>query len=121
MSDSDVLERGGRLGKLTRSSHARQLFASMGFGLIAYGLALLTGPFLARALGPEGKGQQAMGDASKAAFAHGEVTYKRAKDGITLDTKRLTAECPDVAAMYAVTRPGTRRFVLSRTSDNDCA
>ena len=60
MSNSDVLERGGRLGKLTRSSHARQLFASMGFGLIAYGLALLTGPFLARALGPEGKGQQAI-------------------------------------------------------------
>jgi putative phage-type endonuclease len=62
--------------------------------------------------------QQAMGDASKAAFAHGEVTYKRAKDSATLDTKRLMAECPDVAAMYAVTRPGARRFVLSRTSDN---
>jgi putative phage-type endonuclease len=63
--------------------------------------------------------QQAMGDASKAVFAHGEVTYKRAKDSTALDTKRLTAECPDVAAMYAVTRPGARRFVLSRASDND--
>ena len=62
--------------------------------------------------------QQAMGDASKAVFAHGEVTLKRAKDSATLDTKRLIAECPDVAAMYAVTRPGARRFVLSRTSDN---
>ncbi|MDE1963678.1 MAG: YqaJ viral recombinase family protein [Xanthomonadaceae bacterium] len=63
--------------------------------------------------------QQAMGDASKAVFAHGEVTFKRAKDSTLLDTKRLTDECPDVAAMYAVTRPGARRFVLSRTSDND--
>lgn len=62
--------------------------------------------------------QQAMGDASKAVFAHGEVTYKRARDSTTLDTKRLVAECPDVAAMYAVTRPGARRFVLLRTSDN---
>jgi predicted phage-related endonuclease len=63
--------------------------------------------------------QQAMGDASKATFARGEVTFKRAKDSTLLDTKRLMAECPDVAAMYAVTRPGARRFVLSRTSDND--
>ena len=63
--------------------------------------------------------QQAMGDASKAVFAHGEVTFKRAKDSTLLDTRRLTDECPDVAAMYAVTRPGARRFVLSRTSDND--
>ena len=63
--------------------------------------------------------QQAMGDASKAVFAHGEVTFKRAKDSTTLDTRRLLAECPDVAALYAVTRPGARRFVLSRTSDND--
>jgi predicted phage-related endonuclease len=62
--------------------------------------------------------QQAMGDASKAVFAHGEVTFKRAKDSTVLDTKRLTAECPDVSALYAVTRPGARRFVLSRTSDN---
>lgn len=63
--------------------------------------------------------QQAMGDARKALFAHGVVTFKRAKDSTALDTKRLTAECPDVAAMYSVTRPGARRFVLSRTSDND--
>lgn len=62
--------------------------------------------------------QQAMGDASKAVFPNGEVTFKRAKDSTTLDTKRLMAECPDVVAMYAVIRPGARRFVLSRTSNN---
>jgi predicted phage-related endonuclease len=62
--------------------------------------------------------QQAMGDASKAVFAHGEVTFKRAKDSAALDTKRLVAECPDVAARYSVTRPGSRRFVLSRSSNN---
>ncbi|EIL97351.1 YqaJ viral recombinase family protein [Rhodanobacter sp. 115] len=63
--------------------------------------------------------QQAMGDASKAVFAHGEVTFRRAKDSTTLDIQRLRAECPDVVAMYALTRPGARRFVLSRISDND--
>ncbi len=62
--------------------------------------------------------QQAMGDASTAHFAHGVVTFKRSKDGATLDTKRLAAEQPAIAAQYTVTRPGSRRFVLSRSSDN---
>jgi putative phage-type endonuclease len=57
--------------------------------------------------------QEAMGDASKARFAAGEVTFKRAKDGATVDLKRLAAEHPGIAARYVVTRPGTRRFVLT--------
>ena len=61
--------------------------------------------------------QQAMGDASKALFAHGVVTFKCAKDSTSLDTKRLTTECPDVAARYTVVRPGSRRFVLTKTTD----
>ncbi len=61
--------------------------------------------------------QQAMGDASKATFAGGEVTYRRAKDGTTLDTKRLIADHPELARTYTVTKPGARRFLLSRTSD----
>lgn len=62
--------------------------------------------------------QQAMGDASKAAFAHGVVTFKRAKDGARIDTKGLAADHPDIAARYTVTAPGSRRFLLSRQSES---
>lgn len=57
--------------------------------------------------------QQAMGDASKAQFVNGVVTYRRAKDGTSLDAKRLTADRPEIAAQYSVVRPGARRFVLA--------
>jgi putative phage-type endonuclease len=56
--------------------------------------------------------QEAMGDASRAVFATGEVTFKRAKDGTQLDTRRLAQDHPDIAARYTVTRPGSRRFVI---------
>ena len=61
--------------------------------------------------------QQAMGDGSKAIFANGLVTYRRAKDGMSLDSKRLTAERPELAAQYSVVRPGARRFVLAVHTD----
>ena len=61
--------------------------------------------------------QQAMGESSKATFSHGVVTYKRAKDGSSLDAKRLAAEHPALMAQYTVVRPGARRFVLTTTSD----
>jgi len=61
--------------------------------------------------------QQAMGDASKAAFANGVVTFKRAKDGSRIDTKALADAHPDIAARYTVTTPGSRRFLLSRQTD----
>jgi len=61
--------------------------------------------------------QQAMGDAARAVFATGEVTYKRAQDGTSLDTKRLAQEHPDLMARYAVPRPGSRRFLISAHAD----
>lgn len=61
--------------------------------------------------------QQAMGDASRAVFQGGVVTFRRSKDGTTLDTKQLVADYPDLAATYTVTRPGSRRFVLTLASD----
>lgn len=61
--------------------------------------------------------QQAMGDASRAVFQGGVVTFRRSKDGISLDSKKLAADHPDLAANYTVTRPGSRRFVLSLASD----
>lgn len=56
--------------------------------------------------------QEAMGNASRAVFGTGEVTFKRAKDGTQLDTRRLAQDHPDIAARYTVTRPGSRRFVI---------
>ncbi len=56
--------------------------------------------------------QEAMGDASRAVFATGEVTFKRSKDGSALDAKRLAKDYPDIAARYTVPRPGSRRFVV---------
>ena len=60
--------------------------------------------------------QQAMGEASKACFSRGEVTYKCAKESTSLDVKRLASDHPDLAAQYVVTRPGARRFVLTAHS-----
>ena len=60
--------------------------------------------------------QEAMGDASRAIFSSGEVKFKRSKDGTSVDYKRLAEEHPELLAKYAVTRPGSRRFVI--TSDS---
>lgn len=57
--------------------------------------------------------QQAMGEATKAVFETGEVSWKRAKDGRRTDLKRLLAEYPDLEQRYALTQPGSRRFIIS--------
>lgn len=57
--------------------------------------------------------QQAMGDASKAVFETGSVTWKRARDSVGLDLARLTRERPDVVHGYSVTKPGSRRFLVA--------
>lgn len=57
--------------------------------------------------------QEAMGDASRAIFSSGEVTFKRSKDGTSVDHKRLAVDYPDIVANYMVTRPGARRFVIT--------
>ncbi|QYR52876.1 YqaJ viral recombinase family protein [Lysobacter soyae] len=62
--------------------------------------------------------QQAMGDASRAVFADGEVSFKRSKDCTSLDTKRLAVDHPDITSRYTVIRPGARRFVLLRDSNH---
>ena len=62
--------------------------------------------------------QQAMGDAARAVFATGEVTFKRAQDGTSLDTKRLAQDHPDLVARYSVPKPGSRRFLISAMADH---
>ena len=61
--------------------------------------------------------QQAMGDAARAVFATGEVSFKRAQDGTSLDTKRLAHDHPDLVARYTVPKPGSRRFLISANAD----
>ena len=57
--------------------------------------------------------QQAMGEASRAVFETGEVSWKKAKDSVVLDTARLLADQPDLLSLYGVQRNGARRFLLT--------
>lgn len=56
--------------------------------------------------------QQRMGDASRALFENGEVSWKRSKDSVTLDTARLLKDQPHLLTAYAQTKPGSRRFIV---------
>jgi putative phage-type endonuclease len=57
--------------------------------------------------------QQAMGDASRAVFETGEISFKRSKDSDGIDLKRLLADHPELEQQYAITKPGSRRFLVS--------
>jgi putative phage-type endonuclease len=54
--------------------------------------------------------QQDMGDATKAVFDGGEVTWKRSADGTGIDSARLLKDRPEWLTPYLVNRPGSRRF-----------
>ena len=54
--------------------------------------------------------QEAMGEASKAVFPTGEITFRRSKDSSSVDTKKLVEAHPELVAEFTVTRPGSRRF-----------
>ncbi|TPG23467.1 YqaJ viral recombinase family protein [Variovorax guangxiensis] len=56
--------------------------------------------------------QQRMGEATKARFDSGDVSWKRSKDGTELDVDRLLAAQPELATMYSLARPGSRRFLV---------
>ncbi|MEZ2309900.1 YqaJ viral recombinase family protein [Paraburkholderia sp. RCC_158] len=56
---------------------------------------------------------QAMGEADRAEFETGSVSYKRSKDGTVVDLKRLLADQPQLATQYAITKPGSRRFLVN--------
>nr|WP_295080776.1 YqaJ viral recombinase family protein [uncultured Roseateles sp.] len=57
--------------------------------------------------------QQHMGDATKAIFETGEVTWKRSKDSQVLDAARLCKDEPELARCFMTSRPGSRRFVVT--------
>ncbi|MCS3472593.1 putative phage-type endonuclease [Pseudomonas sp. JUb42] len=57
--------------------------------------------------------QQAMGDASRANFPTGSITWRKAKDSVVLDIPRLLKEKPYLQGHYSTTKTGTRRFLLA--------
>ncbi len=56
--------------------------------------------------------QQAIGDASRADFETGSVTWKKSKDSVVMDLTRLLKDQPDLQQRYAATKPGSRRFLI---------
>ena len=56
--------------------------------------------------------QEAMGEASRAIFPAGSISWKRSKDSVLLDTKKLLAEQPKLLEQYSTTRAGSRRFLV---------
>lgn len=58
--------------------------------------------------------QQRMGDASRAVFETGEVSWKRSKDATCLDTAHLLKDHPELAKAYTVQKPGSRRFLVQQ-------
>lgn len=57
--------------------------------------------------------QQAMGDASRALFETGSVSWKKAKDSVALDIPRLLKDKPYLHVRYSTTKTGSRRFLLT--------
>jgi putative phage-type endonuclease len=56
--------------------------------------------------------QQSMGNASKALFNHGTITWKKSSNSITLDSKRLLQIQPSLLNRYPLHKSGSRRFVV---------
>ena len=57
--------------------------------------------------------QQRMGEASKAVFETGNVTWRRSKDGTAFDMSKLLEDYPDYQQAYAIPKPGSRRFLVN--------
>lgn len=57
--------------------------------------------------------QQAMGDAIRAVFQTGAVSFKRSKDSFAVDLERLLADHPALQQQYTTSKPGSRRFLIS--------
>lgn len=59
--------------------------------------------------------QSFIGDCEKLTSS-GEIiaTWKRSKDGVTLDAKKLAAEKPEIYERYSITKPGSRRFLMAK-------
>lgn len=59
--------------------------------------------------------QQRMGDASRALFETGSVSWKRSKESQGFDLARLLQDQPELQARYGLTKPGSRRFLVTQS------
>jgi len=57
--------------------------------------------------------QQAMGSATRATFETGSVSWKKAKGSVILDVTQLLKDHPEYQQRYALTKPGSRRFLVA--------
>ena len=57
--------------------------------------------------------QQRMGEATRAIFPQGTVSWKKSNDSVALDTKQLLKDQPQLLDQYPVTKPGSRRFLIN--------
>ena len=56
--------------------------------------------------------QQRMGDATKATFESGDVSWKRSKDSVVLDVSKLLTEQPNLVQQFPLVKSGSRRFLV---------
>ena len=57
--------------------------------------------------------QERMGEASKAVFETGSVSWKRSKDSVGIDLAQLEKDQPGLLIRYPLLKPGSRRFLVS--------
>ena len=57
--------------------------------------------------------QQAMGEATRAEFSSGYISWKKSKGSTVLDVERLLKEKPYLQVRYAKAKEGSRRFLIN--------
>ncbi|ELN4659009.1 hypothetical protein RZ729_005114, partial [Escherichia coli] len=61
--------------------------------------------------------QAKMQNAERAVFTTGSVTWKKAKDSISLDSKALLKSHPEYLTQFPQTKQGSRRFNIYADAD----
>lgn len=56
---------------------------------------------------------QAMGEATRAQFSSGSISWKRSKDSTVLDVERLLKEKPYLQVRFSKRKEGSRRFLIN--------
>ena len=54
-----------------------------------------------------------MGEATRAEFSSGYISWKKSKDSAVLDVQRLLQEKPYLQVRYTKTKEGSRRFLIN--------
>lgn len=57
--------------------------------------------------------QQAMGDATRAEFSNGYISWKKSKDSNVFDIERMLKDKPYLQARYTKIKEGSRRFLIN--------